>query len=37
MVQSNGADPAAAELARECFGHVSNRDPEAMAEMAHED
>jgi steroid delta-isomerase-like uncharacterized protein len=33
---SDGAPPAA-ELAREYFGHVSDRDPDAMAEMVHED
>lgn len=29
--------PPAAELAREYFGHVADRDPDAMAAMVHED
>lgn len=37
MTQSNDGSPAAAELAREYFGHVSDRDSDAMASMVHED
>ncbi|WP_276258499.1 ester cyclase [Haloglomus litoreum] len=37
-MSGNGDDPRpAAELAREYFGHVRDRDPDAMAEMVHED
>jgi predicted ester cyclase len=35
---ANGDDPRpAAELAREYFGHVRDRDPDAMAAMVHDD